>query len=69
MVPHSVRNHFAARTVKILTKYGPSTRLSKIYGFITLIPLFYRHLKFTIKEVAHQSKSAVTSKKLHKIYI
>jgi len=26
-------------------------------------------LKFNIKEVAHQSKSAVTSKKLHKIYI
>ena len=25
--------------------------------------------KFNIKEVAHQSKSAVTSKKLHKIYI
>ena len=25
--------------------------------------------KFNIKEVAHQYKSAVTSKKLHKIYI
>ena len=25
--------------------------------------------KFNIKEVAHQSNSAVTSKKLHKIYI
>ena len=33
-----------------------------------LITLFYRHLKFNIKEVAHQYKSAVTSKKLHKIY-
>ena len=69
MVRHFVRNHLAARTVKILTKYSPSTRLSKIYGFIILITVFYRHLKFTIKEVAHQYKSAVTSKKLHKIYI
>ena len=32
------------------------------------IAKFY-YEKFNIKEVAHQSKSAVTSKKLHKIYI
>ena len=32
------------------------------------IAKFY-YVKFNIKEVAHQSKSAVTSKKLHKIYI
>ena len=40
----------------------------KFYGKFYYDEKFYDE-KFNIKEVAHQSKSAVTSKKLHKIYI
>ena len=40
----------------------------KFYAKFYYARKFY-YEKFNIKEVAHQSKSAVTSKKLHKIYI
>ena len=40
----------------------------KFYAKFYYAEKFY-YEKFNIKEVAHRSKSAVTSKKLHKIYI
>ena len=56
-------------TDKFYDKFYYNYVVWKLLNFMLINFMQYGNLKFNIKEVAHQSKSAVTSKKLHKIYI